>query len=126
MIRLRPHHGLCLHFYEGKGYSEDFVNHLDQLVKELKENPQIVITYKTDDVCSCCPNNCEGQCASEKVLQYDESVSSHCNLEEGLILSYNEWRNLIFNNVIGNGKIKEICKDCSWAYICLSKINILD
>ena len=26
--RIRPHHGMCLYFFEGKGYSEGFTKHM--------------------------------------------------------------------------------------------------
>jgi hypothetical protein len=29
---LRPHHGLCFQFYEGKGYSPDFIDHMEKVV----------------------------------------------------------------------------------------------
>lgn len=31
--RIRPHHGMCLYFFEGKGYSEGFTKHMAE-VKE--------------------------------------------------------------------------------------------
>ena len=29
--RIRPHHGMCLYFFEGKGYSEGFTKHMAEV-----------------------------------------------------------------------------------------------
>lgn len=37
---LRPHHGLCIHFYEGKGYNEEFTKKMDALINQIQRNPR--------------------------------------------------------------------------------------
>ena len=34
-IKLRPHHLLCTQGYSGKGYSEEFVEHMNEVVAML-------------------------------------------------------------------------------------------
>ncbi len=54
---IRPHHLLCLQFFEGKGYSDDFVRQMAEIHRTLnKENPQINIVEGVDDICKKCPN----------------------------------------------------------------------
>ena len=36
--RIRPHHGMCLYFFEGKGYSNTFSEHMAQVKEELLQN----------------------------------------------------------------------------------------
>lgn len=36
MIRLRGHHLICLHFYRGEGYSREFVENLEDIVRRAK------------------------------------------------------------------------------------------
>ena len=35
--KIRPHHGLCIAFFEGKGYSPEFVRHMEQTIANLKQ-----------------------------------------------------------------------------------------
>ena len=54
MIYLRPHHLLCTQGYSGKGYSEGFVSHMNEVVDELRNRPgtKITLTFSTDTLCS--------------------------------------------------------------------------
>lgn len=47
MMYLRPHHLLCTQGYSGKGYSEDFVAHMDQVVDYLRnqEDAKVMLTF---------------------------------------------------------------------------------
>ena len=83
---LRPHHGMCFQFYEGKGYSADFTDHMGRVIKELETDPEqkVVLKAVTDIVCENCPNNEGGVCTTqEKVRRYDEEVLSACELSDG-------------------------------------------
>ena len=52
------HHGMCLYFFEGKGYSEGFTKHMAE-VKEwlLGKNglASLQLVGATDEICSACP-----------------------------------------------------------------------
>ena len=37
MIRLRPHHGMCLAYFEGKGYSDDFTENMQHMLELLEK-----------------------------------------------------------------------------------------
>ena len=54
--KIRAHHGLCLYYFKGKGYSEEFVRNMTKIKKELEKNPLVLITDRADDVCTACPN----------------------------------------------------------------------
>ena len=46
-IRLRPHHGMCFQFYNGKGYSEEFTENMDDLLGRLNGDKDLNISqYK--------------------------------------------------------------------------------
>ena len=34
-VFLRPHHGMCFPFYEGKGYDADFTDHMGRVIRAL-------------------------------------------------------------------------------------------
>ena len=59
MIVLRPHHLLCTQGYSGHGYDDAFVEHMNDVVHQLREVPgtRIHLTFSTDTLCSCCPNS---------------------------------------------------------------------
>ena len=123
-ICLRPHHGMCFQFYEGKGYSEDFTDHMGRVIRDCEKEPDqpIILTCSTDVVCKNCPNNEGGTCITEeKVQRYDSEVLKACGLEDGAKISYKEFLMLVKKHVIDSGKRKEICGDCSWDYICSKK-----
>ena len=121
---LRPHHGMCFQFYEGKGYSADFTDHMGMVIREFEEDPsqKIVLKVETDIVCRNCPNNENGICTSkDKVERYDRGVLEACGLSEGTEISYEAFLEKVRELVIENGKRKEICGDCSWDNICRNK-----
>ena len=78
MIVLRPHHLLCTQGYSGHGYDDAFVEHMNDVVHQLREVPgtRIHLTFSTDTLCSCCPNKLgEDLCdTQEKVKRYDRKT----------------------------------------------------
>jgi len=120
MIKIRAHHGMCLFYFQGKGYSADFVSHMANVKKILLEaDPLIEIVAQTDEICSSCPNNENGLCTShEKVLLYDRSVLRFCGLEEGCQMHFSEFMQLVSDRILSPGKRCEICPDCMWNEWC--------
>ena len=43
-LHLRPHHLLCLQTFIGRGYSEEFIEHMTLVKKQLTTNPRTPIT----------------------------------------------------------------------------------
>ena len=121
---LRPHHGMCFQFYEGKGYSEDFTDHMGRIIREMDDDPsqKIQLKVETDIVCENCPNNESGECTTaDKVKRYDEEVLKACNLVEGEEISFAEFAKMVRDKIINAGIRSDICGDCSWDYICSAK-----
>lgn len=117
--KIRAHHGMCLAFFEGKGYSSEFTIHMGKMKQLLSENPEVYIFSETDDICSSCPNNKEGVCLSEgKVKNYDSQVLALCGLQSGTGLLWKDFEKLVETNVLNAGKRKDICGGCQWNYIC--------
>lgn len=116
MIRIRPHHLICMQAYIGKGYSEEFVENMNFVVKSLRENENqtIEIVDSNDDICLKCPNNINGtKCISnDKVLFIDEKIVELLNLETGKY-SYRFLLEILEDKF--NEKVfKEICSECEW------------
>ncbi len=116
ITRLRPHHLVCLQNYVGKGYSETFTNNMDKLIKALEA---IELISGCDEICSACPNNIGGICRSdEKCSRYDKAVLKFCGYEYGEKLKRNEAFERVGERILSENKLKEICADCQWYYIC--------
>ncbi len=116
---IRPHHGLCLAFFRGKGYSEEFVENMTRMQKALEANAAVCLTEKTDGICAACPNNQDGVCATaEKVARYDREVLRHCGLSTGDTLPFRELEARVRETILLPGKREEICGDCQWSGLC--------
>lgn len=120
--RIRPHHGMCLYFFEGKGYSDGFTAHMAEVKEWLlgKEEPAtLVLVGETDEICSACPHNKGGRCeAAEKVDRYDAGVLKYTGLTVGQELSFLEFEQTVEEKILHPGYGKTICGDCQWRDIC--------
>lgn len=116
---IRAHHGMCLAFFKGKGYSSEFVTHMSKVKEQLQENPLVRVIGQTDIICKACPNNEHGVCTSAgKVAEYDRQVFLRCGLSEGDILPYFDFQRLVNQKILLPGKREEICGDCQWNGLC--------
>lgn len=127
-ILLRPHHLLCTQGYSGKGYDNDFVTHMTDVVHQLRDVPgtTIHLTFSTDTLCSCCPNKlgtdlCDTQ---EKVKRYDAKTVEYFGLEE---------KDYVYQDLIREIDAKatpeilaDICRDCCWFPISACCKNICE
>lgn len=116
MFKIRPHHLMCMQAYIGKGYSKDFIENMDFIVKSLKENQNqiIQIVGLNDDICTKCPNNINGfKCSSnDKVLSIDGKIVKLLDLK---MEEYN-YKTLLekLRENFSEEKFKEICGKCQW------------
>lgn len=121
--KLRPHHGLCINFYEGKGYSPEFTENMTAVIEALdRENPETEITLNNDVICRKCPNAIDDTCRSiEKVSFHDKKVMDLCGLSDGDKILWRDFQQKVHDRIINIGKLKEVCGDCRWLYICEKK-----
>lgn len=120
-LLLRPHHGLCIQFYEGKGYSEEFTQKMDELINQIHLNPKMLIRLHSDvDVlCDSCPNNIESECiTNNKVKQLDEKVLSYCDMKSGQVLSIHDFLQTVKEMILEKELHPSLCSDCEWYSIC--------
>lgn len=121
-LLLRPHHGLCIQNFRGKGYSPEFVREMARIVALLEENPAQLITLHAgaDVVCKACPHRTAdwGCDSGQKVLSYDERCLSLCGLRDGDTLPWEEYRDLLRQAVVLPKRYREVCQNCQWIGIC--------
>lgn len=121
MLRLRPHHALCIQKYTGHGYDAAFTRHMDELVAELRRQPDtpVRLTEGCDDLCLCCPNNADGVCATaDKVRGMDEAVLRLCEYAYGQQLPWGELAGAASRRVFGTPDFETVCSDCEWYGLC--------
>lgn len=117
--KIRAHHGMCMAFFQGKGYSSEFICHMDEMINKLEKNPIVCISTQTDMICSKCPNNQRGICKTEsKVITYDRLVLKYCDLSDGKIMPYADFKKLVYENILIPNKREEICGTCEWNALC--------
>lgn len=112
-IPIRPHHGMCLAFFEGKGYSTGFTAHMQEMLELFLQDPEVIPILRTDEICSACPNNQQGKCETEeKVLRYDRAVLAAAGLHEETRISFKAFAAKVQEKIIAEGLREKICGDC--------------
>jgi hypothetical protein len=116
---LRGHHLICLNFFRGEGYSEEFIENLYAVIK--KENIEIVTG--ADDVCRKCPYLKEGKCRSsdytdEKIHVQDREALRLLGFKPGMIA---DWKMIASKlpEIIEEWK-SEFCFACGYRKVCFN------
>lgn len=98
---IRPHHLLCMRYFQGCGYSDEFTENMRYVISNLKNGSEVLLTRGCDDICRKCPNNRKNTCCDgEKVKSYDSAVISLCNLDFDKVYEYGCLYSLVENNII--------------------------
>ena len=118
-IPLRPHHGMCLAYFKGEGYSDGFSAHMQEMLDIFQKGAKIQLHADTDEICSACPNNQDGICeARDKVAEYDSAVLERCGLKAGQVLDFATFTKTVQEKILTTDKRREICGNCQWNSIC--------
>ena len=120
-VSLRPHHGLCLGFFEGKGYSSDFSRNMASVLASLTPDTPVRLAEGHDVICACCPNRFT---PCPDALDYDRRVLALCRLEPGQCLTWGAFREAVRTRILVPGKLSAVCGSCRWAALCQGKNNI--
>ena len=122
-VMLRPHHVLCIQFFVGYGYSENFVQSMTDVIKYLKcKDPHIQLVEECDVICRNCPMNKEGRCSSEsKVRSIDKRALMEYGLDFGDKLRWSSLEELACSRVISGGRLPYVCEKCSWRELCMGQ-----
>jgi len=126
IIKLRPHHLLCVIAFAPKGYDERYILFMQKLIDWLNSNPKqkILLTDGFCITCGYCPHNDNGNCLKE--LKVQEIVQNILNLTGLTIGETTEWENLcqiVVKKIIIQDKFHEACGICSFYEQCRSVIS---
>lgn len=118
MIHLRPHHGVCLLNFRGKGYSDGFSQNMAAMQTRLEAAPEteICITKGADDLCAQCPNRRGNACTSEHPPLFDENVLRMTGLSYGQVLRWQHFSDA--TRPLSLHRLDECCPDCEWLALC--------
>lgn len=113
---------MCLAFFEGKGYSQGFTSHMQQVLDGMQNDPLLELVTEGDIVCSACPNLQNGLCNTpELVLEYDRQVLTRCSLGEKDCIRWSDFSSLVLESIIRPGYREQICGNCQWSSICKAR-----
>jgi uncharacterized protein len=118
MIRLRPHHLLCVLGFQGKGYSDDFTANMAGIVDKLRapdgDGVQIEVTVTADSICAPCPHKAGEGCVKDaQIRALDQRHAQALGLVGGTRLSWGQAQARIVENV-APGSLAALCAGCQW------------
>lgn len=121
MITLRGHHLVCLHFFKGKGYSEEFAKTVDEITKRLKAGEVFKLVYGADDLCISCPHLKNERCsysrgAENEVREMDRYAVNKLNVSPYNVLKWDKLKKRI--KTITTQWKKRYCNECEWWKTC--------
>lgn len=120
MVRLRGHHLICLHFFDGEGYDQRFRENLRTVIRAA-EAGDIMICGQADDVCGECAYRKGTACAYDDgsdaaVREMDAMALSLLHEGEGAVVSWEmvaEKIPALFPQWYANQ-----CDRCEWVRAC--------
>ncbi|MCL5022068.1 MAG: DUF1284 domain-containing protein [Nitrospirae bacterium] len=120
MPGLRGHHLICLHFFHGEGYNEEFVQNLREVLRSA-ENGETEVRRGGDDVCRKCPYLDRAGCrysdtAEEGIAEMDRKALALLRLSHGAKVKWNETKHRLPD--IFRTWYDTYCIACSWRRAC--------
>jgi uncharacterized protein len=128
---LRGHHLLCVHGFQGMGYSPRFVERMTEIVKEIRNDEvdfAIQVVEGFDQACAACPNKGDTMCKDQvetdaHVRQLDQNVMRKLGISHGDVWSKDE---LVIHTAktVEPDDLDELCANCSWLSYGVCKAGI--
>ncbi len=124
MIRLRPHHVLCILTFSGAGYTPAFVENMADVVRRAGAGEPIEVIDGPDDICAPLDGTGDEHCANASVARRDRTALLAL-AEAGVPVSV---RPLVLDaqavvtlrTLFAGGAIRAACRGCEWNEMCSS------
>ena len=99
------------------GYSEEFVENMQEIVDRIRKNPSIEIELVRgiDDICLKCPYNIENRCSKpgRNVGDFDQEIINRLKIDIGKRVESKSLLNLVEKRIQPE-ELSGICKGCEW------------
>lgn len=121
MLKLRGHHLICLHFFNGEGYDSAFVENLkDVLNRSQKE--EIEVCEGADAVCEKCPYLKGDKCgydaqADNEIKKMDNKALMYLKVRPGARIKWQEIKEAVSG--LFPQWFSEYCVECDWKKVCV-------
>ncbi len=120
-IKLRGHHLICLHFFNGGGYSAEFIENLKEALKKAEAGEKIEVQPGPDVICEKCPYLKEESCvykedSETKIRAMDKKALELLRVKAGTEINWQDMKDRI-PWVFAEWK-ETYCKECTWKETC--------
>jgi hypothetical protein len=117
---LRGHHLICLHFFNGDGYDEDYIKNLGDTLGRAEGEP-VTVSSGADDICASCLYLRDGKCrqsdSADTVIQrMDRKALELLGISVGERVWWNTLRGEMQN--VFPQWFPLFCPDCEWREAC--------
>lgn len=131
MRTLRGHHLLCVHGFQGMGYSPEFVETMADIVDDIRNDEldfPIHVVNGLDDACGSCPNKGHGFCnASPDSDTHVKSLDQRAIFQLGLAPNHTYQKSDLLQRTVDRvhpDDLDKICAGCSWLSYGVCKTGI--
>lgn len=128
-IKLRGHHLICLHFFRGEGYNQEFADNLLTILARVEAGEEAEVVYGHDDICRVCPHLKGSLCAygeeaEKEIREMDMTALKMLGLQAGNKVDWRDIREKI-PGIFGDWSGK-YCFVCDWMPVCKSDIGFIE
>lgn len=124
VIRLRPHHLLCMLTFVGKGYTPDFVQNYLRIAKRLTAGEAIEIIEGPDDLCQPLTHAPDAHCFRESVVVRDQQAANAVRdllqqpISLGTVIVPDAALLTRLRQAFADGSVRKACAGCEWSSLC--------
>ncbi|CDZ61204.1 DUF1284 domain-containing protein [Neorhizobium galegae] len=124
MVRLRPHHLLCMLTFVGEGYSPAFVANYRRLADRLSAGEPIEIVSGPDDICAPLLSDEDAHCFGASVAGRDAAALTDIarllgrELETGAVIASDPVLFDKLRRAFSSGVTRRACTGCEWSSLC--------
>jgi hypothetical protein len=120
MPSLRGHHLICLHFFDGEGYDQRFIDNLQSTLEKIGSS-SVRICSGADDICRECPylknNTCSyDQNAEKEIRSLDRRALDLLNFSAGRETGWGQIKRMLPQ--VFSQWYEFSCRDCQWLNVC--------
>jgi len=120
MPLLRGHHLICLFFFNGEGYSREYIDNLRASMKRA-DSGGVEVVSGADTICNSCPHLKEDRCyyesnAEEAIEAMDRKALDLLGAASGERFSWSELRAKL--PAIFPEWCENFCRDCDFMKVC--------